>query len=122
MQNSIAAGRRLATRLVVVQGSVTLLLGLGFLLQGWRYGLAALFGGGAVALGTALLALRSLRRRAVPAGVALLQLVAGVALKWTVFVAIFYLALVPLALPPLPLLVSAVVTLFAFVVAAGWPT
>jgi len=73
-------------------------------------------------LGTALLALRSLRRRAVPAGVALLQLIAGVALKWTVFVAIFYLALVPLALPPLPLLVSAVVTLFAFVVAAGWTT
>ena len=122
MQNSIAAGRRLATRLVVVQGSVTLLLGLGFLLQGWRYGLAALFGGAAVALGTALLALRSLRPRAVPAGVALLQLIAGLALKWTVFVAIFYLALVPLALPPLPLLVSAVVTLFAFVVAAGWTT
>jgi len=122
MQNSIAAGRRLATRLVLVQGSVALLLGLGFLLQGWRSGAAALCGGGAVALGTALLALRSLRHRAVPAGVALLQLVAGVALKWTVFVAIFYLALVPLALPPLPLLVSAVVTLFAFVVAAGWTT
>lgn len=68
------------------------------------------------------MALRSLRRRVVPAGMALMQLVGGVALKWTVFVAIFYLALVPLALPPLPLLVSAVVTIFAFVVAAGWTT
>ena len=122
MQNSIAAGRRLAARLVVVQVSVTLLLGLGFLLLGWRASLAALCGGGAVAVGTALLALRSLRPRVVPAGAALLQLVAGVALKWTVFVAIFYLALVPLALPPLPLLVSAVVTIFAFVVAASWTT
>ena len=122
MQNSIAAGRRLAARLVVVQVSVTLLLGLGFLLLGWRDALAALCGGGAVAMGTALLALRSLRPRVVPAGAALLQLVAGVALKWMAFVAIFYLALVPLALPPLPLLASAVVTIFAFVVAASWTT
>jgi len=122
MQNSIAAGRRLAARVVIVQLGVTLVLGLGFLLMGWRAGLAAVLGGGAVTLGTALMALRSLRQRVVPAGMALMQLVGGVALKWTVFVAIFYLALVPLALPPLPLLASAVVTIFAFVVAASRTT
>jgi F0F1-type ATP synthase assembly protein I len=122
MQNSIAAGRRLAVRVVAVQLGVTILLAAGFLLQGWQSGLAALSGGGAVALGTAMLALRGLRNRPVPAGVALAQMIGGVALKWTVFVAVFYIALVTFALPPLPLLVGAIVTIFAFPFAASWTT
>jgi F0F1-type ATP synthase assembly protein I len=122
MQNSIAAGRRLAARVVAVQLGVTILLAGGFLLQGWQSGLAALSGGGAVVLGTALFALRSLSSQAVSANVALMRLIGGVALKWTAFLAVFYVALVTFSLPAIPLLTGTIVTILAFLFAASLKT
>ena len=122
MQNSIAAGRWLAVRVVAVQFAVTVLLATGFLLEGWRFGLAALSGGSAVALSTAALALRGLSKVPVSANVALMRLFGGVALRWTVFLAVFYIALVTFALPPLPLLVGAIASTVAFLFAASLKT
>lgn len=103
MQNSIAAGRRLAARVVAVQFAATMLLALGFLLQGWRSGLAAFSGGGAVVLGTALLALRMFAAGPAPAGMVMRRLIAGNLLKWGVIVLGLYLAFAA-QLPGLPLL------------------
>ena len=122
MQNSIAAGRWLAVRVVAVQFAVTILLATGFLLGGWRSGLAALSGGSAVALSTAALALRGLSKVPVSANVALMRLFGGVALRWTVFLAVFYVALVTFALPPLPLLVGVIASTVAFLFAASLKT
>ena len=104
MQNSIAAGRRLAVRVVAVQFAVTLVLALGFLLQGWRSGLAALSGGGAVALGTGLLALRLFAAGPAPAGLVLWRLIIGNLLKWGVILLSLYLALAKAQLPGMPVI------------------
>ena len=58
MQNSIAAGRRLAIRVVAAQAVATALVAAGFAWRGWDDALAVLAGGGTVVLGTAVLALR----------------------------------------------------------------
>jgi len=108
MQNSIAAGRRLAVRVVAVQLAVTMLLAVGFLLQGWQSGLAALSGGGAVALGTALLALRMFGAGPAAAGVVLWRLIVGNLLKWGVILLGLYLALARAQLPGLPVIAGLV--------------
>lgn len=118
MLNSVATGRRLAFRIVLIQLLVATLIALLFLSQGMRSALAAGMGGIAVVLGSLVLALRSFGRAPVSANIALLRVLAGMALKWIVFVATLYIALVRFALPPLPLLVGAVVTTLAFLFAA----
>ena len=110
MQNSIAAGRRLAVRVVAVQIAVTIVLATGFLLQGWQSGLAALSGGGAVALGTAALALRLFASGPAPAGLVLWRLVIGNLLKWGVILLGLYLALAKAQLPGMPVIVGLAVT------------
>jgi F0F1-type ATP synthase assembly protein I len=64
VNNSIAAGRKLAVHLVVWQGGIALLLAALFLLRGPRAAAAALFGGAVVALPTAWFALKVLARPA----------------------------------------------------------
>ena len=108
MQNSIAAGRRLAVRVVAVQSAVTILLATGFLLQGWQSGLAALSGGGAVALGTAVLALRLFGAGPAPAGMVLWRLIVGNLLKWGVILLGLYLALARAHLPGFPVIAGLV--------------
>jgi len=110
MQNSIAAGRRLAVRVVAVQLAVTILLAAGFLLQGWQSGLAALSGGGVVALGTAMLALRMFSGGPAPAGMVLWRMIVGNLLKWSVILAGLYLALAKAQLPGLPVMVGLAAT------------
>jgi F0F1-type ATP synthase assembly protein I len=116
--NSLITGRRLALRIVLVQLLVAALLALAFLLQGTRSAMAAGMGGGAVVLGSGALALRAFTATPVSPNIALLRMLIGMALKWVLILATLYIALVRFALPPLPLLVGAVVTTMSFLFAA----
>jgi len=82
VRNSIAAGRRLATRIVFAQAGVSLLIALLFLAQGWRPATGALAGGLLVAVGTALLAARMFRGAALSGPMAFWGLLFGTLLKW----------------------------------------
>ena len=55
-----------------------------------------------------------LRAQSPSAGVAMLGLLTGIALKWLVLLAVSYLALVRFGLPPLPFLAGVVGTIAAF--------
>ncbi len=118
MLNSVAAGRRLALRIVLIQLLVAVSIALLFLPQGLGSALAAGMGGGAVVVGSLVLALRSFGRAPMSANAALLRMLVGMALKWVLFLAVLYLALVRFALPPFPLLLSAIVTTLSFLFAA----
>jgi len=104
MLNSIAAGRRLALRVVLAQVGVTLLVAAGFLLQGWHSGLGVLAGGGVVALGTAVLALRMFAAGPSGAGTVLARMIVGNLLKWIVIVGGVYLAMAKVGLPGMPVI------------------
>ena len=111
--NSLAANRRLAYRMVAVQAVVAMLVALAFLLaQGKREALAAAIVGGAVALGSLVLALRSLPVTPKSAGWSLSRMVSGLLLKWFVVLGLLYVVIAKLALPPLPAIVGLVVTAF----------
>lgn len=110
MLNSIAAGRRLAIHVVLAQAGMTLLVAAGFLAQGWRSGLGVLLGGGVVALGTAVLAMRVFAAGPTGAGATLARLIAGNLLKWIVIGAGLYVALAKAGLPGLPVLAGVLVT------------
>ena len=120
--NSLIPERRLALRIVLVQLLVAALIALAFLPQGVRWAMGAGMGGGAVVLGSAALALRAFTVAPVSPDTALRRLLGGTALKWLLILATLYVALARLALPPLPLLVGAVVTTMAFLFAAKWNT
>ena len=111
--NSLTANRRLAFRTVAVQAAVATLVALAFLVQDAQAALAAGIGGGAVALGSLLLAWRSMFGPAYSAGLALARMVSGLILKWFVVLGALYLSLAKLGLPPLPLLAGLVATLAA---------
>jgi len=97
---------------------MTLALTLVFLVQDGRAALAAFTGGGAVTVGSALMAWRSFAGGVEGPGIALFRLFGGLALKWLVIVMALYLALARFALPPLPLLAglgaALVATLLAY--------
>jgi len=122
MQNSIAAGRRLAFRVVLAQAAVTMLVAAGFLLQGWRSGFGVLSGGGAVTVGTAVLALRLFAAGPTGAGATLARLIAGNLLKWMIVGAGLYLALAKAGLPGLPVLAGVLVTTLIAPFAAAMKT
>lgn len=109
MQNSIAAGRRLALRVVLAQAGATLLVAAGFLLGGWQSALGVLAGGGVVTLGTAMLALRMFAAGPTGAGATLGRLIAGNLLKWIVIGAGLYLLLAKVGLPGLPVIAGVLV-------------
>lgn len=114
MLNSVAAGRRQAARVLLAQASATALVALVFLVQGPRAGLGALLGGGAVALGSALMAWRAFGGGVTGAGAALFRLLGGLALKWLVIVGALWLALARLELPPVPVVAGLCAALVAF--------
>jgi len=122
MLNSIAAGRRLALRVVLAQAGVTLLAAAGFSLAGWRSGFGVLAGGGVVVLGTAVLALRMFATGPTGAGATLAKLIAGNLLKWIVIGAGLYLALAKAGLPGLSVLAGVLVTTFVAPFAAALKT
>ena len=113
MFNSQAANRRLAFRTVAVQAAVATLVALSFLFQDAQAALAAGIGGGAVALGSLVLAWRSMMGPAYSAGLALARMVSGLILKWFVVLGALYLSLARFGLPPLPLLAGLVGTMAA---------
>jgi ATP synthase protein I len=110
MQNTIAAGRKLALRVVSAQIGATALVAAGFLLQGWRSGLGALAGGAVIAVGTALLALRVFAGGPTGAGATLARVIAGNLLKWIVIAAGLYLLLAKAGLPGISVLAGVLVT------------
>ena len=97
----MAAGRRQARQVVVAQTTATLLLTVVLLVQGLPAAFGALLGGGAATLGTVLMAWRAFHADVAGPAVALFGLFGGIALKWLVIVVALYVALGPLALPPL---------------------
>lgn len=111
MQNSIAAGRRLAIRVVCAQIGATALAAAGFLFAGWRSGLAAMCGGSVVAVATALLALRLFAAGPASAGTVFARLVVGNLLKWAVIALGLYLTMVKAGLPGLPVICGVIAAL-----------
>ncbi len=120
MFNSLADNRRLAFRLVAVQVAVAVLVAAGFGLRDVPSALSAGLGGGAVALGSAALAWRSLFGPAMSAGTALARMVSGLLLKWFVVLGTAYVVLARLGLPPLPLLAGMAATMFASFLTQGF--
>ncbi len=115
----MAAGRRQARHTVRLQAAAAMLAALvSGLLQGPQAALAAGIGGGAIALGNALMAWRAFGSGAPGAGLALGRLIGGLALKWLVILAALLIALAGWKLPPVPLLAglgaALVAGLFAF--------
>ena len=104
MQNSIAAGRRLAFRVVCTQLGVTAAVAVGFALVGWRSALGALGGGSVIAAATAVLGIRLFTAGPSSAGAVLARLIAGNLLKWGVVAVGMYLMIVKAALPGLPVI------------------
>jgi F0F1-type ATP synthase assembly protein I len=111
--NSLAANRRLAYRMVIAQAVVAMLAALAFyVLRDGKWALAAAIGGGAAALGSLVLALRSLPTTPRSAGWSMSRMVSGLLLKWFVVLGLLYIAMAKLALPPLPLVVGLALTAF----------
>lgn len=100
MLNSLASGRRLALRIMLLQLAVAVLAGVVFLVLGRREALSAALGAGVVALGTALLSARFFSGMD-GAGVAFSRLLTGMLLKWIVIVGGLFVILFQYKLPPL---------------------
>ena len=111
MQNSIAAGRRLAFRVVCAQVGATALVAAGFLLAGSRSALAAACGGAVVAVATSVLALRMFATGPVSAGMVFARLIVGNLLKWGVIAIGLYLTMVKAGLPGLPVMCGVIAAL-----------
>ncbi|HEY9112915.1 MAG TPA: ATP synthase subunit I [Rhodanobacteraceae bacterium] len=107
MDNSLAAGRRLAVQVVLAQAAAAIIAGLLFLVRGATSALGAFGGGGVVAIGTALLALRVFRPSPARGAVTLRRFALGTLLKWVVVLGGLFLLLVRLHLPLVPVVVGA---------------
>ena len=114
--NSAAEGWRQALRVVAFQAVATLLAAAACLVLGPRAALAALVGGGAMALGSLLAAWGAFGGGVAGAGTALGRLLLGTALKWVVVAGGLYLAMAVWRLPAVPALAGAAFAAAAFVV------
>ena len=100
MLNSLASGRRLALRIILLQLAVAVILGLAFLTQGHRAALAAFAGAAIVALGTALLAWRTFAGLG-GGGMTMWRVMSGMVMKWIVILGGLVAILGQWKLPPL---------------------
>lgn len=107
MDNSLAAGRRLAIQVVLAQMAAAIIVGLLFLVRGEGAALGAFGGGAVVAAGTAMLGLRVFRPPLARGAITLRRFALGTLLKWLVVLGGLFLVLVRLALPLGPVLVGA---------------
>jgi len=119
VDNSLAAGRRLALQVVLAQVAVAVIAGLAFLAQGVHAAVAALAGGLLVATGTVLLALRVFMPGLAGPGSMLARFAVGTLLKWIVVIVGFYLILGVWKLPALPALVGLVAAVLVNLFALG---
>lgn len=111
MLTSFAAGRRLAQRALAWQAVAVALTALAFLVKGWPWALAALAGGGSVAVGGWLHSAIALGGGAAPAGGALARVLVGALAKWAVVLAVLVLAVGVGGLPPVAVGVGVIVGL-----------
>lgn len=111
MQNSIAAGRRLALRVVCVQLGFAALVGTGFLFESARAAVAALSGGCVIAAATGILALRLFAPGPGSAATVFGRLIIGNLLKWGVVAVGLYLTMVKAGLPALPVMCGVIAAL-----------
>ena len=116
MLNSLASGRRLALRIVLLQLAVAALTGLAFLALGRREALAAGAGAGLVAAGTLMLSTRFFSG-VDGAGMALCRLLTGMFLKWIVIVGGLIVILFQLKLPPLAAVTGLVAAYAVYLIA-----
>lgn len=117
VDNSLAAGRRLAVRVVLMQVAAAVVAGLGFLVQGTASAIAALAGGLVVAIGTSVLALRVFAPALAGPGVTVVRFAVGTLLKWLVVLVGLYLIFAYWKLPPLPAFIGVVAALLVNLVA-----
>jgi ATP synthase protein I len=118
MLNSLASGRRLALRIMLLQLAVAALAGLVFLTLGRRdEAMAATAGAVVVALGTALLSARFFSGLSSSAGMALGRLLTGMLLKWIVIVGGLFMILFQFKLPPLAAITGLVAAYAVYLVA-----
>ena len=114
--NSAAEGWRQALRVVAFQAVAALLTAAACFLLGPDAALAALVGGGSMALGSLLAAWGAFGGGVAGAGTALGRLLLGTALKWLVVAGGLYLAMALWRLPAVPALAGAAMAAAAFVV------
>lgn len=109
MDNSLAAGRRLASHVVLAQTAAAVIVGSLLLAVGLDSAIAGCGGGLVVAIGNALLALRVFRPPLAGGSVTARRFALGTLLKWLVVLGGLFLILVRMRLPLLPTLAGALV-------------
>ena len=119
MDNSLAAGRRLAVQVILAQAAVAVVAGLAFLVRGIPEAAGALAGGLVVAIGSGLLALPVFAPALAGGGTMLARFALGTLLKWVVVIVGFYLILAYWKLPALPALVGLVAALLVNLAVLG---
>ena len=115
MRNSVESGSRLAARVFTTQLAAASIVALAWLAAGREEAFGALLGGLAVAFGTGVFALRYFRRSADPVGFVFARFIGATVLKWVLTIAMLYLAIGQLRLPPLAVLSGVVVVLAVYV-------
>ena len=100
MLNSLASGRRVALRMILLQVAVSVCVGAGFLALGRAYAVAGALGALVVAMGTALLSFQAFTRLG-SGEMVLARLLIGMILKWIMVLGGLLVILVQLKLPPL---------------------
>lgn len=120
MDNSLAAGRRLAKQVILAQVAIAVLVGLGFLLRGVPSALAALGAGLLVALGSVVLALPVFAPALAGPGATVARFALGTLLKWIVVIVGLYLIIAYWRLPALPALVGLVAGLLVNLAMLGF--
>jgi len=114
--NSLASGRRLALRIMLLQLAAALMVGLVFLTLGRREAVSAAAGAVIVALGTALMSARFFSGLD-GGGMALGRLLMGMFLKWIVIVGGLIMILVQYKLPPLAAITGLAASLAVYLLA-----
>lgn len=104
MDNSLAAGRRLAAKVILMQLAVAVVAGLAFVWRGAPAAVGAFAGGALAALGTTVLALRVFMPALAGGGTMALRFATGTLLKWVVVLVGLYLIFAYWKLPAVPAL------------------
>lgn len=106
MDNSLAGGRRLASKVILAQTVVAVVAGLAFLVRDTPSAVGALAGGLVATAGTGMLAFRVFARTPAGPGAMVARFAAGTLLKWIVVIIGLYLVLGYWSLPALPVFVG----------------
>ena len=117
MLNPLAAGSRLVRRTITWQVVAVAALALALLVKGSAWSVGAVAGGGAITAGGALYGVLALGGGIAPAAGALSRLVLGLLAKWFVVIAVLFVAIAVVRLPPLAVIAGVVVALVAQVLA-----